>query len=72
MTRGVRREREKCPEAQRLMTHPGVGRLTALTFPQIIGRADRLLREQRLRLPIGNPQPGRKSYDQTLWPDPRQ
>ena len=32
---------EKCPEAQRLQTHPGVGALTALSFVLIIGRADR-------------------------------
>jgi transposase len=29
------------PEAQRLMTHPGVGALTALSFVLIIGKADR-------------------------------
>ena len=32
---------EKCPEAQRLQTHPGVGALTALAFVLIIGRAER-------------------------------
>ena len=32
---------EKCPEAQRLRTHPGVGSLTALAFVLIIGRAER-------------------------------
>ncbi|MGA8733199.1 MAG: transposase, partial [Terriglobales bacterium] len=34
-------EVEKCPEARRLMTHPGVGALTALAFVLIIGKADR-------------------------------
>jgi transposase len=29
------------PEAQRLMTHPGVGALTALSFVLIIGKAER-------------------------------
>jgi Transposase IS116/IS110/IS902 family len=33
-------EVEKCPDAQRLMTHPGVGALTALAFVLIIGEAD--------------------------------
>jgi len=37
----IEQEVEKCPEAQRLMTHPGVGPLTALTFVLIIGEANR-------------------------------
>src|SRR6201988_3805352 len=41
MSQAIEREVEKCPEAQRLMTHPGVGPLTALAFVLIIGRADR-------------------------------
>jgi transposase len=32
LTQGIEREVEKCPEAQRLRTHPGVGPLTALAF----------------------------------------
>ena len=32
---------EKCPAAQRLMTHPGVGPLTAPGFVLIIGEAER-------------------------------
>ena len=41
LTRAIEQEVEKCPEAQRLQTHPGVGALTALAFVLIIGRADR-------------------------------
>src|SRR5450432_3540567 len=41
LTGAIEREVEKCPEAQRLQTHPGVGALTALAFVLIIGRADR-------------------------------
>ena len=41
LTQTIEQEVEKCPEAQRLMTHPGVGPLTALAFVLIIGRADR-------------------------------
>jgi transposase len=41
LTQTIEQEAEKCPEAQRLMTHPGVGPLTALAFVLIIGRADR-------------------------------
>jgi transposase len=37
----IEEEAEKCPEAQRLMTHPGVGSLTALAFVLIIRRAER-------------------------------
>jgi transposase len=41
LTQAMEQEVEKCPEAQRLRTHPGVGPLTALAFVLIIGRADR-------------------------------
>jgi transposase len=41
LTQAVEQEAEKCPEAQRLQTHPGVGALTALAFVLIIGRAER-------------------------------
>ena len=41
LSQAVEQEVEKCPEAQRLMSHPGVGPLTALAFVLIIERADR-------------------------------
>ena len=41
LTQAIEQEAEKCPEAQRLMTHPGVGALTALAFVLILGKADR-------------------------------
>ena len=41
LSQAVEREAEKCPEAQRLMTHPGVGALTALAFVLIIGETER-------------------------------
>jgi transposase len=41
LTRAIEQQAEKCPEAQRLMTHPGVGALTAIAFVLIIGKADR-------------------------------
>jgi transposase len=41
LTQAIEQEVEKCPEAQRLRTHPGVGVLTALAFVLIIGRAER-------------------------------
>ena len=37
----VEEEARKCPVAQRLMTHPGVGPLTALAFVLILGQAER-------------------------------
>jgi transposase len=41
LSQAIEQEVEKCPKAQRLMTHPGVGPLTALAFVLIIGEADR-------------------------------
>jgi transposase len=41
LTQAIEQEVEKCAEAQRLMTHPGVGPLTALAFVLIIGRTER-------------------------------
>jgi len=41
LSQAIEKEAEKCPEAQRLMTHPGVGALTALAFVLIIGNAER-------------------------------
>jgi transposase len=41
LTQAIEQEVEKCAEAQRLMTHLGVGALTALAFVLIIGRANR-------------------------------
>jgi transposase len=41
LTQTIEQEAEKCPAAQRLRTHPGVGALTALAFVLIIGRAER-------------------------------
>ena len=41
MTQAIEQEVEKCPEAQQLRTHPGVGALTALAFVLTIGRTDR-------------------------------
>jgi transposase len=42
LSAAIEQEAEKCPEAQRLRTHPGVGSLTALAFVLIVGRAERL------------------------------
>jgi transposase len=41
LSQAIEQEVEKCPAAQRLRTHPGVGSLTALAFVLIIGTADR-------------------------------
>jgi transposase len=41
LSQAVEREAEKCPEARRLMTHPGVGALTALAFVLILGNTER-------------------------------
>jgi transposase len=41
LSQAVEHEAEKCPVARRLMTHPGVGALTALAFVLIIGKSER-------------------------------
>jgi transposase len=41
LSEAIEQEVEKCPEALRLRTHPGVGALTALAFVLIIGKAER-------------------------------
>ena len=41
LTQAIEREAEKHPAVQRLMTHPGVGALTALAFVLIIGTPER-------------------------------
>jgi transposase len=41
LTAAIEQEVKRCPAAQRLQTHPGVGALTALAFVLIIGRAER-------------------------------
>ncbi len=41
LTQAIEQEADKCPEAKRLMTHPGVGPLTALAFVLIVGKAKR-------------------------------
>ena len=41
LSQAIEQEAEKYPQAQRLMTHPGVGPLTALAFVLIIGKAER-------------------------------
>ena len=41
LSQAIEQQAERCPAAQRLMTHPGVGALTALAFVLIIGEAER-------------------------------
>ena len=41
LTQAIENEAEKCCAARRLMTHPGVGALTAVAFVLIIGEAHR-------------------------------
>jgi transposase len=37
----IEQEAERCPEVQRLQTHPGVGPITALAFVLVLGTPDR-------------------------------
>jgi transposase len=53
LTAAVEREVRKRPEAQRLMTHPGVGPLTALAFVLIIGTWERFPRGKQIGNYVG-------------------
>jgi len=53
LTQAIDLEVEKCPEARRLQTHPGVGPLTALALVLIIGRADRFQCGQQVACYLG-------------------
>jgi transposase len=53
LTAAVEREARKRPEAMRLMTHPGVGPLTALAFVLIIGTPTRFQRGKQIGTYVG-------------------
>jgi transposase len=53
LTVAVEQEARKWPEAQRLMTHPGVGPLTALAFVLIIGTPERFHRGKQIGSYLG-------------------
>jgi transposase len=53
LTAAVEREARKRPEVQRLMTHPGVGPLTALAYVLIIGTPTRFQRGKQIGTYVG-------------------
>ena len=53
LTVAVEREARKRPEVQRLMTHPGVGPLTALAYVLIIGTPTRFQRGKQIGTYVG-------------------
>src|SRR6202162_9740 len=53
LTAAVEREARKWPEVLRLMTHPGVGPLTALAFVLIIGTPKRFQRGKQIGTYVG-------------------
>ena len=53
LSQAIEQQVEKCPAAQRLMTHPGVGSLTALAFVLIIGQAERFRCGQQIASYVG-------------------
>jgi transposase len=53
LNQAVEQEVEKCPQAQRSRTHPGVGPLTALAFVLIIGKVDRFHCGKRIASYVG-------------------
>ena len=60
LNQAIEQEGEKYPGARRLMTHPGVGPLTALAFVLIIGKAERFGSGKQVASYLGLvPLPGR-------------
>jgi len=53
LTAAVEREARKRPEAMQLMTHPGVGPITALAFVLIIGTTERFQRGKQIGTYVG-------------------
>src|SRR5258708_8344032 len=53
LTAAVEREARKRPEAMRLMTHPGVGPLTALAYVLIIETTTRFQRGKQIGTYVG-------------------
>jgi len=53
LSQAIEQEAEQSSAAQRLMTHPGVGALTALAFVLIIGQADRFQSGQQIASYLG-------------------
>jgi transposase len=53
LTAAIEQEAVKRPEVVRLMTHPGVGTLTALAFVLIIGTPERFARSKELSSYLG-------------------
>src|ERR1700678_3281952 len=53
LSRGVEQEGRKRPEVRRLMTHPGVGPITALAFVLIIGTPERFPRGKQIGSYVG-------------------
>jgi transposase len=53
LTASIEQEAEKRPEVMRLMTHPGVGALTALAFVLILGTPDRFATSKQVSSYLG-------------------
>jgi len=53
LTSAIEQEVERCPKTRRLMSHPGVGPLTALAFVLIIGRAERFQSGKQIASHLG-------------------
>jgi transposase len=53
LSQAIEQEAEQYPEARRLMTHPGVGALTALAFVLILGNPERFSRGKQVASYLG-------------------
>jgi transposase len=73
LTAAVEREARKRPEVLRLMTHPGVGPLTALAFVLIIGTWERFSRGKQIGTYVGMiPSADSSAHQQRLGPISKQ
>jgi transposase len=58
----AQREAGKRPEAMRLMTHPGVGPITAVAYVLIIGTPTRFQRDKQIGTYVGMIPPEKSSF----------
>ncbi len=67
LTTAIEQEAVKRPEVVRLMTHPGVGALTALAFVLIIGTPERFARSKQLSSYLGLSRPRSRAETADTW-----
>src|ERR1700686_509514 len=67
LTRALEEEVEKRPVTRRLLTHPGVGPLTALAYELVIGTAERFHNGKQIASYVGLVPTEESSGDRADW-----